>query len=153
MINFGSALAIVAGPLNFFNKEEQAQTEAQMARDRAFEKYQESNELMERAKINELALRRGGQEIKEKQISAYARGNVSVTSASPLMFMEATQAKVRDEIAIAAREASYKSEQLKRQATLLNADAARISEGTTIRGINSILNTGSEVARSERRDV
>lgn len=143
----GAALMVAGTGLSIYAQQQEAEARAQQAKDQAGLKRQEAVEILERAKINTKALEQQGVELEASQKSAFAGGNVGL-GASPLMFVEEQNAKVKDEIALLNREAQFRAGQLNQGASILTSEANSIKGSEFYRMAGTALSGASAVASS-----
>lgn len=139
-----AAIVIAGTALSVYAQQQEAQNQADLAKRQADLKRQEANELLARAEINAKSLEQQGVELQASQQASFAGGNVGV-GASPLMFVEAQNAKVKDEIALLHREANFRANQAEQSASLLTDEASMYQKTGLIKSFGSGLAGGSSL--------
>lgn len=142
-----AALIIAGTAISMYGQYKQAESEAQMAQAQANLQKAEAKEVLERAKINTRALEQQGIDLQNRQISATYRGGASLEG-SPLMAMEETNARVKEEIVIMQREAYFRAGQLERGAQILSDSAQEIKSQEFLRVVGTGVGGASMLANS-----
>lgn len=153
-----AAAAMLGGSMvNGFMEYEKAQKEGDMLQQQANEYFLENVEIREREALNVQSLQEQGRQLKGEQAVSFA-GKGAVLRGSPLLFMEAQQAKVREEIANVHREADYNvNTNLRQGTTLLNesfstkADSGKRAFTTFLGGASQAMAVGSNSNRAAPR--
>lgn len=146
----GGGLNVVGGVFSAYAAQEEGVLNAQQALAQANLKRSESKEILDRAVINEKSLKTEGDILLQNQQSGYARGNVGV-GGSPLLMMENTAAKVKEEISLMNREAQFRADQLEAGAKMSEQDAANAREAGNLKMYGSLLNTTTNFASSSEK--
>ena len=139
-----AALVVASTAMSIYAQQQEAQNQADIAKKQAELKRQEASELLARAEINARSLEQQGVELQASQQASFAGGNVGV-GASPLMFVEAQNAKVKEEIALLHREANFRATQLGNGASVLTNEASQANQTGIYKSIGSGLAGGSSL--------
>lgn len=139
-----AAIVIAGTALSVYAQQQEAQNQADLAKRQAELKRQEAKELLARAEINAKALEQQGVELQASQEASFAGGNVGM-GASPLMFVEAQNAKVKEEIALLHREANFRATQSEQSASLLTDEASTYQKNGFLRSLGSGLSGGASL--------
>lgn len=131
----GATAAAVGAGLQIKNAMDQADNaEAQAEIQR-----QQAAEVLRRSEVNAKAAQEQAQQIREEQISSYAKSGVDAFSGSPILFMEETARRAKRDIQNIRDEAAQKARMILMGADNISSQAGDIRTAGAVAGVGTLL--------------
>ena len=141
-----AALAGAGTIFDVMGIQQEADDKANAAREKAYLKDLQADEVWQNAGINVQSAEEEGARLIGSQQAGYAKGGVQVGGGTPLMTMEATHADINRKIFGIREDANYRAEVDLTQAQFDRSEASNIQAAAGTQEMGSILTAGASIA-------